>query len=82
MSRTAAVIAIFSDIENHVYIQDLCLYNLTAHIDAILSDHELSLVFILPIGALFLEILKSLMDLRCMVEKEFGQFLVLKGFHV
>jgi hypothetical protein len=82
LSRTAAVIAIFGYIENHVNIQDLCLYNLIAHINAILSDHELSLVFILPISALFLEILKSLMDLRCVVKKEFGQFLVLKGFHV
>jgi len=64
-----------------MYIQNLGLYYLIAHIDPVLSDHELSLVLILPVCALFLEILESLVDLRRVVEKQFGQFLVLKGLH-
>jgi len=60
-----------------MYIQNLGLYYLIAHIDPVLSDHELSLVLILPVCALFLEILESLVDLRRVVEKQFGQFLVL-----
>ena len=60
-----------------MYIQNLRLYDLIAHIDPVLSDHELSLVLILPVGTLFLEILESLVDLPRVVEKQFGQFLVL-----
>ncbi len=38
-------------------------------------------MLILPVCALFLEILESLVDLRRVVEKQFGQFLVFKGLH-
>lgn len=55
-----------------MYIEYLCLYHLTPHIDPILPYHHLPLLLVLPLLALFLEILESLVDLRRVVEKELG----------